>query len=189
MRERDACGIGFVANAEGTASRDIVETAIRSLCRVTHRGAVAADARTGDGAGLLLPIPERFFAREANDLGVDGSHEGRLGIVSVFDFEHTSPHEIRRIVGKACRTEGIGVLGWRDVPVYPQALGDRARRLMPRSMHGFLARPDDMSKADAEHRAFRARKRAERNIRSEARRLYFPSFSYRTINYKALVAA
>ena len=63
MRERDACGIGFVANAEGVPSRDIVETAIRSLCRVTHRGAIAADARTGDGAGLLLPIPERFFAR------------------------------------------------------------------------------------------------------------------------------
>src|SRR5438445_7004121 len=106
-KERDACGIGFVANSEGTLSRDIVETAIRSLCRVTHRGAVAADARTGDGAGLLLPIPERFFAREANDLGVNGSHEGRLGIVTVFDFEHISPHEIRRIVGRACRMEGL----------------------------------------------------------------------------------
>ena len=65
MTERDACGIGFVANVEGKASRDIVETAIRSLCRVTHRGATAADAKTGDGAGLLLPIPEHFFAREA----------------------------------------------------------------------------------------------------------------------------
>ncbi len=189
MRERDACGIGFVANVEGRPSRDIVETAIRSLCRVTHRGAVAADARTGDGAGLLLPIPDRFFTREANDLGVNGSHEGRLGIVVVFDFEHASPHEIRRIVGTACRMEGIDVLGWRDVPVYPQALGDRARRLMPRIMHGFLARHDDMPKPEAEHRAFRARKRAERTIRSEGRRLYFPSFSFMTINYKALVAA
>src|SRR5436309_1816850 len=188
-KERDACGIGFVANAEGTASRDIVETAIRSLCRVTHRGAVAADARTGDGAGLLLPIPARFFTREANDLGVNGGHEGGLGIVVVFDFEHASPHEIRRIVGTACRMEGIDVLGWRDVPVYPQALGDRARRLMPRIMHGFLARHDDMAKPEAEHRAFRARKRAERTIRAEGRRLYFPSFSFMTINYKALVAA
>src|SRR5947207_3218393 len=189
MRERDACGIGFVANAEGTASRDIVETAIRSLCRVTHRGAVAADARTGDGAGLLLPIPARFFAREANDLGVNGSHEGRLGIVSVFDFEHISPHEIRRVVGTACRMEGIDVLGWRDVPVYPQALGDRARRLMPRIMHGFLSRTEDLTKEDAEHRAFRARKRAERTIEAEGLSLYFPSFSFYTINYKALVAA
>src|SRR6266513_739299 len=164
MRERDACGIGFVANVEGVPSRDIVETAIRSLCRVTHRGATAADARTGDGAGLLMPIPEAFFAREAHDLGVNGSHEARLGIVTVFDFEHASPHEIRRIVGTACRMEGINVLGWRDVPIYPQALGDRARRLMPRIMHGFLARPDDMSKRDAEYRAFRARKRAETTI-------------------------
>src|SRR2546423_10538531 len=151
-RERDAWGIGFVAKVEGTPSRDIVETAIRSLCRVTHRGATAADAKTGDGAGLLLPIPEAFFGREARDLGID--HEGRLGIVVVFDFEDTAPSEIRGIVGTACRTEGIDVLGWRDVPVYYQALGDRARRLMPRIMHGFMVRPDDMSKEEAEGKAF-----------------------------------
>src|SRR5438552_10060289 len=188
MTERDACGIGFDANVEGTASRDIVETAIRSLCRVTHRGATAADAKTGDGAGLLLPIPARFFAREAHDLGVNGSHED-LGIVVVFDFEDTAPGEIRRIVGTACRMEGIDVLGWRDVPVYYQALGDHARRLMPRIMHGFISYHDDMSRPDAEGRALRARKRAEKTIRDEHRRLYFPSFSFYTVNYKALVAA
>ncbi|MFN2543545.1 MAG: glutamate synthase-related protein [Actinomycetota bacterium] len=188
-RERDACGIGFVANVEGKPSRDIVETAIRSLCRVTHRGATAADARSGDGAGLLMPIPERFFAREANDLGFTGSHEGRLGIVVVFDFEETPPSEIRGIVGTACRMEGLEVLGWRDVPVYPQALGTHARRLMPRIMHGFLSRAEDMSKDEAEDKAFRARRRAEKTIRDERRRLYFPSFSFLTVNYKALVAA
>src|SRR6266571_8086894 len=95
--ERDACGIGFVADVSGRASQDIVETAIRSLCRVRHRGAVAADARTGDGAGILMPLPRRFLAREAADLGLEGVDTRRLGIAMVFDFDHTSPHEIRRI--------------------------------------------------------------------------------------------
>src|SRR2546426_4710749 len=101
----------------------------------------------------------------------------------VFDFGETTPADIRRIVGTACRTEGIDVLGWRDVPVYPQALGDRARRLMPRIMHGFLVRSDDMSKEEAEQKAFRARRRAEKAIREEGRRVFFPAFRVYTINY------
>jgi glutamate synthase domain-containing protein 2/glutamate synthase domain-containing protein 1/glutamate synthase domain-containing protein 3 len=188
-RELDACGIGFVAHLSGLPSRDVVETAIRSLCRVQHRGAVAADALTGDGAGVLLPLPERFLAREATALGLLGFDAGRLGIAMVFDFELTPPSELRRIVGKACRSEGIDVLGWRDVPVYPQLLGQRARDTMPRILQAFLSRHDDVSEQEAEGRAFRARRRAERAAREEARRIYFPSFSFRTVVYKALVAA
>jgi len=188
-RELDACGIGFVAHLSGLPSRDVVETAIRSLCRVQHRGAVAADALTGDGAGLLLPLPERFLAREATALGLRGFDPGRLGIAMVFDFELTAPSELRRIVGKACRSEGIDVLGWRDVPVYPQLLGQRARDTMPRILQAFLSRHDDVSEEEAERRAFRARRRAERAIREEARRMYFPSFSFHSVVYKALVAA
>ena len=187
--ERDACGIGFVADVRGRGSRDIVETAIRSLCRVHHRGAVAADHRSGDGAGLLFPLPRRFLAREAHAIGINSFDEDRLGVVMVFDFEHTPPSEIRRIVGTAARTEGIDVLGWRDVPVYPQALGSRARWMMPRILQGFIHHHDDATRDEAEQRAIRARRRAEATIRKEQRRLYFPSFSFHTVCYKALVAA
>src|SRR5688500_3166194 len=109
-RELDACGIGFVADVTGRPSRDVVETAIRSLCRVQHRGAVAADALTGDGAGVLLPLPELFLAREAGAVGLLGFDPARMGIAMVFDFELTPPAELRRIVGIACRSEGIDVL-------------------------------------------------------------------------------
>jgi len=188
-RELDACGVGFVADVTGRPSRDVVETAIRSLCRVQHRGAVAADALTGDGAGVLLPLPERFLAREAGAVGLLGFDPARMGIAMVFDFELTPPAELRRIVGTACRSEGIDVLGWRDVPVYPQLLGHQARDSMPRILQAFLSRHEDVSKVEAEGRVFRARRRAERTVREEGRRIYFPSFSFHTIVYKALVAA
>src|SRR5918992_658329 len=189
MKERDACGIGFVADAEGRASRDIVETAVRSLCRVRHRGAVAADSLSGDGAGMLFPLPRRFLRRETHALGIAGVEIDRLGVAMVFDFDHTNPSEIRRIIGTACRSEGIDLLGWRDVPVYPQALGPAARRSMPRILQGFLQHHDDLSREEADRRASRARKRAERAVASEGRRLYFPSFGFTTLVYKALVAA
>ena len=188
LPERDACGIGFVANVDGRASREIVETAIRSLCRVRHRGAVAADSLSGDGAGMLFPLPREFLAREAHALGIPIAAE-RLGVAMVFDFDHINPSEIRRIIGTACRSEGIDLLGWRDVPVYPQALGPAARRTMPRILQGFIQHHDDVSRDEAEHRAFRARKRAERTAAAEARRLYFPSFGFSAVVYKALVAA
>ncbi|MGH2683627.1 MAG: glutamate synthase-related protein [Actinomycetota bacterium] len=188
-RELDACGIGFVADVTGRPSRDVVETAIRSLCRVQHRGAVAADALTGDGAGVLLPLPRRFLAREAGALGLRGCDPGRLGIAMVFDFELTAPSVLRRIVGTACRSEGLDVLGWRDVPVYPQLLGERARESMPRILQAFLSRHDDVPREEAEGRAFRARRRAERTVGEEGRRIYFPSLSFHTLVYKALVAA
>jgi glutamate synthase (ferredoxin) len=187
--ERDACGIGFVANAHGHSTRDIVETALRSLCRVRHRGAVAADSLSGDGAGISFPLPRAFLAREAHALRIPRVDPERLGVVMVFDFDHTNPFEIRRIVGTACRSEGIDLLGWRDVPVYPQALGPAARRTMPRILQGFVQHHDDVSREEAEHRAFRARRRAERTIATEGRRFYFPSFGFTTVVYKALVAA
>ncbi len=78
--ERDACGIGFVADAEGRSSRAMVETAISALCNVRHRGAVASDAKTGDGAGLLVPISGRFFAAEATRLGLPEVEPEWIGV-------------------------------------------------------------------------------------------------------------
>jgi glutamate synthase domain-containing protein 2/glutamate synthase domain-containing protein 1/glutamate synthase domain-containing protein 3 len=188
-RERDACGIGFVADAKGHPRRAIVELAIEALCRVRHRGAVAADQRTGDGAGLMFPIPRRFVAREGLRAGLHAVDPARIGLAMVFVWDDTSLGDIRRIVGQACRTEGLDVLAWRDVPVRPEVLGARAQETMPRILQAVLERPEEVPIGESSSRSHRARRRAERLASAEGRRLYFPSFGFSTVTYKALVAA
>ena len=179
--ERDACGIGFVADAEGRTSREIVQAALDALTRVRHRGALAADARTGDGAGLLTPIPRRFFNQRM--AAVDDA--SRFGVVMAFlDPGDEGPG--RAALEAACRDEEIEVLAWRDVPIDPDALGDEARRSLPRLVQGALRAPTEDT-TDAERRAFRARKRAE-SARVPGR-FYIASLSFRTVTYKALCAA
>jgi glutamate synthase (ferredoxin) len=188
--ERDACGIGFVADASGKASRAIVETALASLCNVKHRGAVAADAKTGDGAGILLPIPGHFLARVAvEELGLPRTDPDWIGVGMCFVADDTPAHELSRIVGGACRAEAIDVIAWRTVPVDPAALGDYARATMPRILQALLLRPTGLSRSDAERACHRARRRAEAVVAKEGRAIYFPSFSFNTVTYKGLVAA
>src|SRR5205823_9902420 len=111
--ERDACGIGFVAVASGRASHDVVTTALEALRRVRHRGATAADRRSGDGAGLLTAIPRGLF---------DG-----FGVAMCFLPTPTAAQaEARRIVEDGLLAEGVSVARWREVPVAPEALGDHA---------------------------------------------------------------
>jgi glutamate synthase (ferredoxin) len=169
--ERDACGIGFVADAQGRPSRAIVEAAIGALCRVVHRGAVAADALTGDGAGILAPIPHGIF--------------GGAGVAMVFAGPSGEP---LRIVEEAALAEGLRDLRWREAPVDPAALGDFARSVMPRIMQlTFTTDHDDPD--ERERRCFRARRRAERESARQRMRLYIPSWSFHTITYKALSVA
>jgi len=187
--ERDACGIGFIADAAGRSSRGLVETAIGALCNVRHRGAVAADSKTGDGAGLLLPIPRPFYAEEVLRLGLPAVEPEWLGVGMVFISDDTPEDDARRIVETACRAEAIEVLAWRDVPIDHNALGGRALALMPRIRQAILLKPVGDDADEAERKCHRARRRAEKAIQREDRRIYFPSFSFRTVTYKALVAA
>jgi glutamate synthase domain-containing protein 2/glutamate synthase domain-containing protein 1/glutamate synthase domain-containing protein 3 len=177
-RERDACGIGFVADASGRASREIVDLALEALCRVRHRGAVAADALTGDGAGVLLPLPEEILAAEVGP---------RAGVAMVF-LDPADPDPGRTVVEKACRDEGIPVASWRPVPTDPSALGSDARRVSPLIEQAVLS-PTASDDEEAERACFRARRRIERSARDEGTSLYICSISYRTITYKALCAA
>ena len=188
-RERSACGIGFVADAQARSSRAIVQTAIDALARLRHRGAVAADARTGDGAGMLLPLPRRFLATEAERAGVPAVDPERLGLASVFAARGAGVDLVRGIVEAACLEEGFAVLGWRDVPVEPDALGDEARATMPSILHAFLTSSDASDGPDPQQRAHRARRRAERELRERGEAAYFPSFGFRAVTYKALAAA
>jgi glutamate synthase (ferredoxin) len=167
-RERDSCGIGFLADASGRASRAIVDGILEGLARMRHRGAIAADRRTGDGAGVLLPLPRTL---------VPGPW---CGLAMVFLRDEAA----RSAIEDACATEGIGVGGWREVPVLPAALGRQARATMPRVEQLVLLRPFDLTLDEAEARAYRARKRAERTAGA-----YVASLSFRTVTYKALCAA
>jgi len=182
--ERDACGIGFVADGSGRAGREIVERALEGLCRLRHRGAVDADARTGDGAGLLLPIPSRFLAAA---VGGPDRKAGRLGVAMVFG--RGDDEDTRSTVVQTCAAEGIRVVAWREVPAEPAALGARGRATMPRILQAILEPPDGASPGECERLALRTRRRVERTARRRAAPLYVASLSFRTITYKALVAA
>ncbi len=166
--ERDACGIGFLADATGRASRAIVDGLLEGLARVRHRGAVAADGVSGDGAGLLLPIPCALVPAPW------------CGLAQVFLRDESA----RDAIEAACVEEGIEPAGWREVPVDPAALGDAARRTMPPIEQLVLRRPLGTTADEAELRAYRARRRAERTDGA-----YIVSLSFRTITYKALCAA
>jgi glutamate synthase domain-containing protein 2/glutamate synthase domain-containing protein 1/glutamate synthase domain-containing protein 3 len=166
--ERDACGIGFVADARGRASREILDVALEALRRVRHRGAVSADRRTGDGAGVLLPIASALLPAPW------------CGLAMAFLWDDTA----RDAIEQACRAEGIEPAGWRPVPVDTNLLGETAFASAPRIEQLVLLRPSGIALQEAERRAYWARRRAERVPAA-----YVCSLSFQTVTYKALCAA
>ena len=178
--ERDACGIGFVADARGRPSRAIVDAALDALCRVKHRGALAADALTGDGAGVLLPVSPAVVAPELET-------GDRVGVAMCFFRDDVAGS--RAIVEAACAAEGIELVGWRVVPTDPEALGEQARDSQPTIEQAILLRPVGVDVEEGERKAFRARRRIERDARNAESKLYVSSLSFTTVTYKALCAA
>ncbi|HEX8930577.1 MAG TPA: glutamate synthase subunit alpha, partial [Actinomycetota bacterium] len=182
LHERDACGIGFVADLHGRPSRAMVEHALEGLERLKHRGAVAADARTGDGAGLLLPIDQAFYAGPKR-------RPGRLGLAMAFlppDRDQTKTAMVA--VERALAAEGLELERWRSVPVAPEALGDQARATMP-AIEQAVFRAPGADDEEAERRCLRAGRRAVADARAAGASLYLASCSTRTVTYKALCAA
>ncbi|MGI8774276.1 MAG: glutamate synthase large subunit [Actinomycetota bacterium] len=179
LGERDACGIGFVADSRGRPSRAMVETALDALGRVKHRGAVAADSLSSDGAGILLPIPDMLIA---------GDHAERSGIAMIFG-DPSAPEAHRSVVTAACAAEGLEVVGWRQVPTDPSVLGEQARSSMPVVEQAVVSRPLGSDADEGERRAYRARRRIEATARRGQLRLYVVSFSFFTVTYKGLCAA
>jgi glutamate synthase domain-containing protein 2/glutamate synthase domain-containing protein 1/glutamate synthase domain-containing protein 3 len=189
--ERDACGIGFVATVDGRVGRDIVELALQGLAGVRHRSAVAADGVTGDGAGVLTPIPRRFFTRIAHELGAGIAPDDPLGVAGVFldPQDPAARRAVEHAVSAACAAEGLDVLAWRDVPVDESQLGASARASLPAMRQALLGGPREEAREDLERRAYVARRRAERACVEEGVIAYFPSFSFATVVYKAMVLA
>ena len=176
--EKDACGLAMVATLRGTPGHDIVDMALSSLRNLEHRGAVGSDAGTGDGAGILTQIPDRFFRKvlsfELPKLGSYGA-----GLVFLVEGEAASDKaKFAKIAGE----EKLVVLGWRTPPTRPEVLGDQARAAMPLIEQVFVGATDSANGLELERRLFRLRKRSEREIG-----IYHPSLSMRTMVYKGMV--
>src|SRR5262245_38403830 len=133
--ERGACGIGFVADARGRESRAVVELGIEALHRLEHRGADAGDGATGDGAGMLLPIPRRLLGEE---LGIPPDRRASLGLAMVFS-RGDAPEILPDLLLGACEPDGVTVRGWRPVPVEPRALGPAAAASRPTILQAVLS--------------------------------------------------
>ncbi len=192
--EHDACGIGFVVNIKGAASHDIVLKGLRILQNLAHRGASGCDSETGDGAGVLIQIPHKFFAKETANLGFTLPPAGEYGVAMCFlPVERQQRLVCEGLMEKIVREEGLTALGWRDTPVEGDAIGRVARASQPYIQQFFVARPRGMNADEFERKLYVVRKRSESQVMQSDIRdknfFYIPSFSARTIVYKGLLLA
>jgi len=140
--EHDACGVGMIANINNIKSHRVIADGLRILENLEHRGAVGADPKAGDGAGVLIQIPHDFFAGEAKRLGFELPAAGDYGVGFVFMPRDPAVRErIEHIFAKAAAEENLEVLGWRDVPVNPSVLGESVKPTEPFHRQVFVGVP------------------------------------------------
>ncbi len=190
--ERDACGVGFVAQVEGIKSHEILEHAICGICNVVHRGAMDADMKTGDGAGILTQIPHKILLPVAKEhFGVELDHPLDLAVgVFFLPQDELARIKIQAVAEGVLTKRDVNVIGWRKVPINELELGEKARRTMPYIMHLLLERGKGMDDGPFERALYMARR--EMTLKARSMNLddfYVPSFSHRTIVYKALLVA
>src|SRR5438045_978007 len=189
--EHDACGVGFVADVTGAAGPRALAGALRALDNLTHRGAVGADARTSDGAGILTQVPARFLDAVSPALADRSPPQpGDLAVGMTFlpRDDALGAARCRALVEEAVARQGLPLLAWRDVPLTPEVLGDQARAALPAIAQALVGRPAGLDGDEFERRLLLARREAERRALDEGLPLYVPSFSARTIVYKGLLA-
>ena len=195
LNEHDACGVGFVVNMKGKKSHSIVEDALRILVNLKHRGACGCEVNTGDGAGLLMQIPHKFFKREMAKQGINLPEPGQYGVASVFLPPTPAQRQSAQILfEKAVRKEGQTVIGWRNIPQDHKDIGPSAQLVEPDIRQLFIGRGAGIKDDDAfERKLFLIRKRAENAIAnsslSEKKFFYVPSCSCRTLIYKGMLNA
>ncbi|MEV4726974.1 glutamate synthase large subunit [Micromonospora humida] len=194
--EHDACGVAFVADLYGRRSHAVVANGLGALCRLDHRGARGAEQNTGDGAGIMIQVPDAFL-RAVVDFPLPPAGQYATGLVFLPD-DDGGEARARQVVEKYALVEGAEVLGWRDVPTDPSGLGETALAAMPRIRQLFLAarRLTDtpagpagspLSGIDLDRVAFCVRKQAERETAERGVTAYFPSLSARTMTWKGML--
>ena len=183
--EKDACGFGLIAHMDDKASHWLVQTAIGALHRMTHRGAIAADGKTGDGCGLLMKKPDRFLRARAAELGLALGTNYSVGNVFL-SREPARRARQQQVLAEACAHHGLTLAGWRLVPTDPDACGAEALKTLPHVEQAFVTAPEDMHLFEFELRLFKARRRAEKQLDADGD-FYVTHLSCRVIVYKALV--
>lgn len=186
--EHDACGVGFVADVAGRRGHSLIKSAVEILGNLLHRGGTGADLKTGDGAGLLFQIPDRFFRSECERLKIPLTG-GLYGVGVVFlPHEAEARQRCRAALEEAAAEEGSRVLGWRAVPTCTASLGDLARQTAPVIVQCFLA-SNGLDEASFERRLYVIRKQAEKKVgrHAPAQAFHIPSLSCRTIVYKGMM--
>ncbi len=177
------CGMGAIANLRGEKSYDIIDYALTSVCNMTHRGAVDADMKTGDGSGVLCQIPRPIFAKAAASFGYQGDADD-LG-VGVFFLPEGISANVKSFTESVLTRRNIPFIGWREVPVNPDELGDLGRLTQPEITHLLISRPAEVDADHFERLLFLVRREVEREFAKEAA-FYIPTLSSRLISYKGL---
>jgi glutamate synthase (NADPH) large chain len=195
-QEHDACGVGFVAHIKGKKSHDIVKNALQILQNLDHRGAVGADKLMGDGAGILIQLPDALYREEMAKQGVTLPAAGEYGVGMIFlPKEHASRLACEQEMERAIKAEGQVLLGWRDVPVNrDMPMSPTVREKEPILKQVFIGRGNDVIVQDAlERKLYVIRKSASKNIQNlnltHSKEYYVPSMSSRTVIYKGLLLA
>src|ERR1044072_6655490 len=159
-RDKDSCGVGFIADIKGPKSHKIVEDALTIRLNDEHSGAVGVDPRAGDGAGILVQIPHAFFARKAAEIGFQLPEPGQYAIGALFMPKDTAWRKvIQSIIADQIKAEGMMLLGWRDVPTHTPWLGEPVKQTKPACMQVFIGRNGaTKSEDDFERRLYILRK-------------------------------
>ena len=188
--EHDNCGAGFICSLQGKKTNDIIHKALDILDKLEHRGAVSADGKTGDGAGILIEIPHNFLVKQC-DFELPNANEYAVGMVFLPKKENQRSYAIG-VFEKEIISQGLEVLGWRKVPVNPEVMGSIAAQTEPHIMQVFVGRGDPkLNDHEFNIKLFIARKISEDTILnsklSQASYFYLPSFSTHTLIYKGLL--
>ena len=181
--EKDNCGFGLIAHIEGQPSHKVVRTAIHGLARMQHRGAILSDGKTGDGCGLLMQKPDRFFRLVAEDAGWRLAANYAVGMLFLSQ-DGAEAQASRKIVEEELAEETLYVLGWREVPIDKSVLGEIALSSLPRIEQVFVNAPAGWTKIDLERRLYMVRRRIEKRVQDDT--FYVCSFSNQVNIYKGL---
>ncbi len=185
VEERDACGVGFIAYQDGRRSNKIIQQALKALGCMEHRGGCSADRDSGDGAGIMTALPEKLFAQWFKEQNMPQPESATWGVGMVFLPQDVAQiAESKQYVEKIVIEEGLKVLGWREVPIRPEVLGQQARDYQPHIEQIIVSSIDNLRGDDLERKLYIARSRVGKNLSDD---FYICSFSCRTIVYKGMV--
>ncbi len=183
--EKDGCGFGLIAHMDGQPTHWMVKTAVQALANLTHRGAIAADGKTGDGCGIMLKKPDSFFRAIAKDYGFELPRRYAVGMIFL-NQNSDKAQRSRTLFERALHQQGMEALFWRTVPTNPNALGKSALASQPQIEQIFVVPEGNMVSNEFERRLYTARRVAEKKIQPRDKQFYVCSLSSRVLVYKGL---